>query len=184
MAQLEPTGNRRNFFNWRFLWAERRRANRLAFILLWSIVMYFFMKAYVVSVGIVDNISMHPTLPEGGYHLVNRYIYHFVHPERGDIVVVRGSEYGPEEIVKRVIGLPSETVAIRSGHVYINGRRLAEPYAVGATLPTLGPMPVGKDTYFVLGDNRLVSMDSRHFGTVPFKNIRGKIKPGFLFPFR
>jgi signal peptidase I len=163
---------------------ERRRANRLAFILFWSVLMYFFFKACVVSVGIVNDISMHPTMPEGGYYLINRYIYYFVPPERGDIVVLRGSNYGPDEIVKRVIGLPGEAVTIRSGQVYVNGRRLDEPYAVGATYPDLGPNPIGKDAYFVLGDNRLVSDDSRHFGAVALKDIRGKIQANVLFPFR
>lgn len=178
------TGDRRSFFAWRFLWIERRRANRLAFILFWSILMYLFVKTFVVSVGVVDDISMLPTLPEGGYYLVNRYIYHFAPPRRGDIVVLRGIEPVTEELVKRVIGLPGETISIRSDHVYINGRWLDEPYAVGGTHPDLGPHRIAEDAYFVLGDNRAVSNDSRHFGAVPRENIRGKIVPKDLFPFR
>lgn len=184
MRQSGVTGDRRRFFNWRFLWTERRRANRLAFILFWSILMYLFVRTFVMSVGVVDDISMLPTLPEGGYYLVNKYIYYFAPPERGDIVVLRGSESGPEELVKRVIGLPGETISIRSDHVYINGRSLDEPYAAGGTYPDLGPKRIAEDAYFVLGDNRPVSNDSRHFGAVPWENIRGKIAPKEVFPFR
>lgn len=177
-------GKVRRFFDPRLIWTERRRQNRLAFILFWSILMWFFFRAYVVSVGIIGDISMQPSLPEGGYYLVNRYIYYFVHPERGDIVVFRSSEYETEEEVKRVVGLPGETVLIESGGVYVNGRRLVEPYAAGATHPDFGPYAVQRNTYFVLGDTRWVREDSREYGTIPLKNIVGKIKPDVLFPFR
>ncbi|MFQ5847430.1 MAG: signal peptidase I [Candidatus Methylomirabilales bacterium] len=187
MSSLEgPTGKDtgRAFFDRRFIWTEKRRVNRLAFILLWSILMWFFVKAYVVSVGIVGDISMQPTLAKGGYYLVNRYVYHFVRPERGDIVLFRRTEYGAVEDVKRIVGLPGETLTIRSSAVYINGRRIIEPYAVGGTYPDFGPYAVEKNAYFVLGDTRWVREDSRDFGTVPLANIRGKIAPDRLFPFR
>jgi signal peptidase I len=116
--------------------------------------------------------------------VVNRYIYHLADPERGDIVVLRRGEYTSNEEVKRVIGLPGETVLIKSGEVYIDGRRLAEPYASGSTYPDLGPYTIKEDAYFVLADNRGVREDSREYGTVRVKAIQGKIKPGELFPFR
>jgi signal peptidase I len=147
-------------------------------------VMYYFFRGYVVSVAVVNDISMHPTLPEGAYYMVNRYVYRFAHPERGDIVVFRKDPYASEEYVKRVVGLPGETFAIQGGDVYINGRRLDEPYAAGRSYPDSAPQPIGKDAYFVLGDNRPISEDSREFGAVPFTNIVGKIKPGEFFPFR
>lgn len=184
MAKSDAARDRRGFLNWRFVWTEKRRVNRLAFIFFWSILMYFFIKAYVVSVGIVVDISMVPTLPEGGYYLVNRYIYHFTPPERGEIVVLRTNADAPQDYVKRVIALAGETITIKSGHVYIDGRRLVEPYALGSTFPDFGPYRIENDAYFVLGDNRRVSEDSRHFGPVPLKNIKGKIKPNELFPFR
>lgn len=179
-----PARKRRTFFDWRFIRTEDRRVYRLAFILFWSILMYLFFQRYVVSAGIVTDTSMLQTLPEGGYYLVNKYIYHFARPERGDIVVLRRDRYASEQFVKRVIGLPGETLLIRSGDVYINGHRLTEPYAMGGTYPDLGPSPIEKDAYFVLGDNRSVSEDSRHYGAVPLHNIEGKIRPDRLFPFR
>ena len=125
---------------------------------------------------------MLPTLQEGSYFLVNKYIYHFARPERGDIVVVRMG--GSGQFVKRVVGLAGETLRIESGHVYINGHQVTEAYATGMTYPDFGPYEIRADSYFVFGDNRGVSEDSRHFGAVPLSNIEGKIKPGEWFPFR
>lgn len=175
---------RRAFFDRRFVNTEHRRSYRLAFILFWSILMYLLVQRYVVSAGVVTDISMLPTLPEGNYYLVNKYTYLFSPPERGDIVVLRRDRFASEQYVKRVIGLPGERLLIKSGAVYINGRPLKEPYALGPTFPDLGPLTIEKETYFVMGDNREVSEDSRHYGLVPFSQIEGKIKADRLFPFR
>jgi signal peptidase I len=156
----------------------------LAFILFWSILMFYFFQAHVVSLGVVADISMYPTLPEGGYVVVNRYIYYFVAPERGEIVVFRRNGDASEEYVKRVIGLPGETLEIKDGQVYVDGRRLVEPYATGASDPDVPPHVIPKDAYFVVGDNRPMSEDSRAYGAVPLKDIRGKIRPEVLFPLR
>jgi signal peptidase I len=125
---------------------------------------------------------MHPTLPEGAYYMVNKYIYYFVSPKRGDIVVFRRDGPASQEYVKRVIGLPGETLAIQGGDVYVNGRRLDEPYAFGRSHPDVGLHTIEKDVYFVLGDNRPMSEDSREFGAVPLTDIMGKIKPDEFFP--
>lgn len=175
---------KRKFLDWRFVWTERRRQNRLAFILFWSILMYFFFRSFVVSVGVIGDISMHPTLGQGDYYLVNKYIYHFVRPERGDIVVFRTVTYGTHEEVKRVVGLPGETLLIRDTEVFIDGQLLPEPYRVGGTYPNFGPYTIERDHYFVMGDTRWVREDSRDYGAVSEQSIVGKIKPGVLFPLR
>ncbi|MFQ5988410.1 MAG: signal peptidase I [Candidatus Methylomirabilales bacterium] len=177
-----PERQNRTFFNSQFVRTEKRRSYRLAFVLFWSILMYLFFSHYVISLGIIREASMVPTLPEGGYYLVNKYIYYFTRPKRGDIIILRQDVHTPE-IVKRVVGLEGETLVIKGGHVYINGRRLSEHYALGPTYPDFGPYRIEKDTYFILGDNREVSQDSRNFGAVLFRNIEGKIRPGVLFPF-
>ncbi|MFQ5656792.1 MAG: signal peptidase I [Candidatus Methylomirabilales bacterium] len=181
---MEKTDARkkRAFFDRRYVGTEGRRSHRLAFILFWSILMAFFFQRHVIGVGIIRDWSMLPTLPEGSYFLINKYIFHFSPPERGDIVVIGWG--GPEHYVKRVVGLSGETLRIQSGNVYINRHQLEEPYAVGMTYPDFGPYTIGKDSYFVFGDNRGISEDSRHFGAVPLRNIEGKIKPGEWFPFR
>jgi signal peptidase I len=181
-----PSRKDRSFFDWRYVRVkhEKRRENRLAFILFWSILLGYLFKTFIVTVEVVTDTSMHPALGQGGYYLVNKYIYYLVRPQRGDIVIFRGGQYDPEEQVKRIIGLPGETVQVTAGKVYINGRRLDEPYAVGATHPDFGPTTVEELSYFVLGDTRWVREDSRDFGAVPLKHIVGKVKPGELFPLR
>lgn len=183
MGFFEKTPKRK-FWDWRFVRKERRRAYRMAFILFWGILMYFVCKAYVVSIEYVMDDSMQPTVGKGGYYLVNRYVYHFSEPERGDVVVLQRGDYSSDEEVKRVIGLPGETVLIKSGAVFIDGRRLDEPYASGATFPDYGPNTMGEDVYFVLADNRTLREDSREYGPVPFKMIHGKMKPSNLFAFQ
>jgi signal peptidase I len=180
------TEDDRGFFDWRYVRGlkERRRHNRLAFILFWSILMSYFTQGYVVTSGILIDRSMQPTLVKEGYYLINKYIYYFVNPERGDIVVFRRPPVASMGYVKRIVGLPGETLLIKSGEVYIDGRRLEEPYANGKTHPDLAPHSIAEGTYYVLGDNRWVREDSREFGPVPLKKIEGKIAPDKLFSFR
>lgn len=172
---------RRAPFDWHFVPEESRRAYRLACILFWSLLLYFVCQRHVVSLGVVTERSMLPTLSDGSYFLVNKYIYHFVRPARGEIIVLRSKTY--EEYVKRVIALEGETLLMTGGDVYVNGRKLWEPYVEGRTFPEVGPIRVEKGSYFVMGDNREESFDSRAFGSVLLKDIEGKITPGQLFSF-
>lgn len=174
--------HRRVFFDWRYVKGERRRAYRLAFLLFWSVLLYFVFARYVIGLGIVTDISMLPTLRAGDYFLINQYAYQLHPPARGDIVVLRRSQFDSDQYVKRVIGLPGETLRLAGGRVFLNGRRLEEPYAMGWTGPALGPIHLAPQTYFVLGDNREQSEDSRQFGAIPRAGIEGKIKPGEWFP--
>ncbi len=179
-----PKRQKRAFFDKRYVKAERRKTHNWALIYFGSIVMTLFIQQQVISVGIVTDKSMLPTLHEGNTFLVNKYIYSFTRPQRGDIVVLYPYHYATDQYVKRVIGIEGETLLIRGGQVYANGERLHEPYALGATYPDSGPLLIPHGSFFVMGDNRENSQDSRYFGPVPIKNIRGKIKPGILFPFR
>ena len=148
----------------------------------------------------VDGTSMYPTLEDGEFLLVNSLVYtrvdvealaryvpgwdpgpparrHLFHaPKRGDIVVFHHPSGVHRDLVKRVIGLPGETVEIRGGVVYIDGRRLIEPYLAGGAVPLgdMAPVVVPPDSYFVLGDNRNHSQDSRVFGPIPIDDIVGK----------
>ena len=112
------TEDERVFFDWRYVRGlkEHRRQYRMAFILFWSILMYLFFSHFVISVGIIRETSMVPTVPEDGYYLVNRYIYYVTRPKRGDIVVLRQNAHTPE-ILKRVVGLEGETLLIKGGHL-------------------------------------------------------------------
>jgi signal peptidase I len=126
---------------------------------------------------------MVPQLQDGERLLVNKLIYYKIqsvswgHIERGDIVVFWFPEDPEKSYVKRVIGLPGEMVEIRNGRVLINGQELSENYLDtehNKSLPSAAPKEVKKYHYFVMGDNRDNSSDSRYWGLVPEKYIYGK----------
>jgi signal peptidase I len=120
----------------------------------------------------IDGSSMEPNLHDGEYVIVNRIVYRLHLPERGDIVVFKRE--GTREFIKRVIGLPGDMVEVRSGHVYVNGVALQEPYIAQPPAYTMEPRKIGPNEYFVLGDNRNNSSDSHNWGTVPLSVIDGK----------
>jgi signal peptidase I len=115
--------------------------------------------------------------------LANRFIYHFMDPERGDIVVFETPTRARQDcgaggtFVKRIIALPGETWEMRNGFVYINGRRLREPYIQRdrRDVDTMQPEKIPPDSYFVMGDNRAQSCDSRVWGSLPRDNLIGKV---------
>ena len=155
----------------------------MACILFWSILTFFLIQNYVISSGIVISKSMTPTLKVDGYFLANKYIFHFRPPKRGEIIIIRPKTFETEQYVKRIIGMPEEEIKIRQGIIFINNQPLNEPYSTYPARIDFGPKNIPKNTYFVMGDNRPVSMDSRHFGVVPVKKIEGKIDPQKLFAF-
>lgn len=123
----------------------------------------------------VFDISMQNTFFEGHRLIEDKISYRFTAPERGDIVIIRDPDL-PERLIKRVIGLPGETIHIKDGVVWIDGVRLDEPYAKGRTFPSKLEMPyrIPEDSVFVLGDNREHSLDSRSLGAIPLTYIEGK----------
>ena len=147
----------------------------------------------------VEGSSMHPTLESGEYLLVNKLVYFPVDthrlsriipfwkvdqstdrfaaraPQRSEVIVFRFPRDPTKDFVKRVIGLPGEQVEIRQGKVYIDGAPLDEPYITRKDKFNMDPMLLGEREYFVLGDNRRSSNDSRTWGPVPEKNLLGKV---------
>ncbi len=117
--------------------------------------------------------SMEPTLHTNDRIIVEKVTYRFRPPQRGDIVVVQVYE-GSQPLVKRIVGLPGEEIAIRNGRVYINGQPLEEPYLREPTLGYLPPTRIPPMHYYVLGDNRNGSSDSRVFGPIPRDRILGR----------
>ncbi|MBI3616189.1 MAG: signal peptidase I [Candidatus Omnitrophica bacterium] len=171
-----PTRDRRSFFNWRFVKGERRRlTKRWALILILSIPLFFLLERYVMTTGLVTDVSMLPILREGHYFLIDKISLRLSGLKRGDIVVLRQPKNQRWRYVKRVIGLGGETLSIAGGRVWINGKPLEEPYALGSTFPDRKPFLIEKNQIFVLGDNRENSQDSRFFGSVPLEQIEGKI---------
>lgn len=136
---------------------------------------------YIIQRTIVDGPSMEDTLHDGESLLVEKISWHFGWIDRFDIIVFYpyGREVEEEYYVKRVIGLPGETVQIIGSEIYINGEVLEENYGKDPiTNPgrAAEPITLGEDEYFVLGDNRAVSLDSRYdsVGNVKRENIGGK----------
>jgi signal peptidase I len=118
----------------------------------------------------VEGDSMLPNLHDGEYILVNKVDYLLHPPQRGDIVVFKAVPAGQpdRDFIKRVIGLPGETVAVRNNTVYVNGRALAEPYRHFPENYAFGPRKVPSSDYFVLGDHRDNSFDSHSWVSSPW----------------
>ena len=150
---------------------------------------------FVVQSFQVEGASMRPTLAQGNYLLVNKLVYRhiaidgyaggdapdlpsvklfpFHAPMRGEVVVFNSPHDPDRDFVKRVIGAPGDTVEIRKGEVFINGARIDEPYIEQADDDYMDAQEVPDGYFFVMGDNRRDSNDSRDWGAVPFENIIG-----------
>jgi signal peptidase I len=158
----------------------------IAFILA-MVIRTFVVQAFKIPTG-----SMRPTLLEGDIILVNKFIYGAKipftdlrlpavrQPQRGDVVVFIYPENPKKDFIKRLIGLPGETVEIKNGTVYINGKPLLEPmfssryyYNRGEFAAEGEKIIVPPDSFFMMGDNSASSQDSRYWGFVPHKNILG-----------
>lgn len=123
----------------------------------------------------VDGLSMEPSLHDNERIIMEKLSYRFHPPRRGDIVVVRRPERRFDHpLIKRVVALPGETVEIRDGAVFIDGVLIEEPYLDGPTPGFYRPRLVPEGHYFVLGDNRASSNDSRAFGMVPLEDVMGR----------
>ena len=128
----------------------------------------------------VDGLSMYPTLKDADYCWLNRYAYLVGEPKRDDIVALKDPEDNVP-VVKRIIATPGQSVYLRNGKVYVNSQLLCEPYLPKhmRTYPYEKSRDeffcIGKDEFFVMGDNRNNSTDSRTFGAVPRQNIIGKV---------
>ena len=117
---------------------------------------------------------MEPNLHNNERLIIEKISYRFGEPQRGDIVVLRPPRRASVPLIKRVIGLPGDTVEIKSNQVYINGDPLMEDYLDQPTLGTMLPRLVPEGHVLVLGDNRRASNDSRSFGMVPYEDIIGR----------
>ena len=147
------------------------------------IAVFVLLGVFVAQPVVVEGTSMLPQLHDGERLLVNKLVYYkfqsvdWGHFERGDIVVFWYPRDPDKSYVKRIIGLPGETVELKNGIVLINGTALSESYLDtehNQSLPSFPPKKVEEHYYFVMGDNRDNSSDSRYWGLVPEKYIYGK----------
>jgi signal peptidase I len=140
-----------------------------------SLVIFLLIRQVVQNYRI-ESHSMQPNFYEGQFILVNKLAYRLGSPERGDVLVFHNPQNVKEDYIKRVIGLPGDTLEIRDGKVFINGKELVEKYPINQIPPgqNYGPITIEPDHLFVMGDNRPQSQDSRYFGQLSEDLIVGK----------
>lgn len=144
--------------------------------LILSVLLAFIVIVFLYQPVQVEGTSMMPRLENHERIFINKFVYRFRPIDRGDVVVFRYPLDPSKSYIKRVIGLPGDVISIRDGHVYVNGAALSEPYVPRKYVDdqTYPPVRVEAHHYFVLGDHRDSSNDSREWGTVPREYIYGK----------
>lgn len=154
-------------------WVETGKTLFLAVVLALGI------RTFVAEARYIPSGSMEPTLQINDHLMIEKVSYRFREPKRGDIVVFKPTKTLREEnynqaFIKRIIGLPGDTVEVKNQVVYVNGEALEEDYIKEAPKYNYGPEVVPEDQYLVLGDNRNNSYDSHAWGFVPKENFIGK----------
>ncbi len=177
----------------RSFWAE------LPGLLLTALVIAVLIKTFLVQPFWIPSESMLDTIHVNDRVMVNKMAYQFGEPQRGDIVVFRDPSEpeieesipeavirsvleavgirtrGHEDLIKRIVGLPGETITVSDNQVHIDGTPLTEPYLEDdVVMPDAGPFEVGQEEVFVMGDNREFSFDSRRFGNIGFHDLVGR----------
>jgi len=148
-----------------------------------AVVLALLIRGFVVESFQVQGYSLEPTLHDAERVLVNKFVYRFREPQRGDIIVFRCPNDPSRDFIKRVIALGGESVEIVDGAVFVNGRRLQEDYIVHRGNSDFSRAAVPYGHLFVLGDNRTNSEDSRYFGFVPVASVKGKAMVVYWPPF-
>jgi len=146
-----------------------------------ALIIFVIVYNFIAQPHRVRGDSMLPNFQSEEYLLTEKLSYQFGEPKRGDVVVLQYPENPNVDFIKRIIGLPGETLLIQEGHVYINDSLLQESYLPGSTVTSGNgvikqgiPYEIPQDNYVVMGDNRSRSSDSRTWGTVPQDLIVGK----------
>jgi signal peptidase I len=171
-----------------------KRALEYAAIVVVAVLVALAVQAWLLKPYRIPSGSMLDTLRPGDRVLVNRVVYHLREPERGDVIVFQYPEDPEVVFIKRVVGVPGDVLEVRDGRLYVNGGKVAEPYVHrtgGRIDPTVAqatvagstmhdpwslaePYRIPEGSYFVMGDNRTDSDDSRDWGTVPRTAIVGE----------
>jgi signal peptidase I len=167
-------------------------------LLVTALIIAVVIKTFLIQPFWIPSESMLPTIQVNDRVMVNKLAYKWGEPQRGDVVVFRDPREeeveetipeavirsvleavgirtrGHEDLIKRVIGLPGETVEVKDNRVVINGTPLDEPYLVDVFMPDEPPITISADQVFVMGDNRNASFDSRRFGPIPLDDLVGE----------
>lgn len=147
-----------------------------------ALILTLVIRTFIVQAFKIPSGSMRPTLMEGDKLFVNKYVYRFEMPKRGDIIVFEYPSDPKKDFIKRLVAFGGESVEIRDGKILVEGKELDDPASFGKFYyynhdPFGGPnetVTVPPDSYYVLGDNSANSTDSRFWGFVPKKNVLGR----------
>jgi signal peptidase I len=142
--------------------------------LLFTLLIYLLVRTFLVENYRVVGTSMQPALQNGEFLVVSKMDYRLHQPMRGDIIVFYDPADTSRKLIKRVLGLPGETLEIQDGTVFINQQAIPEPYLTDRGRYTRAAWVIPTGEYFVLGDNRNNSSDSRSWGMLPRRDIVGK----------
>jgi signal peptidase I len=145
-----------------------------------ALVISIFLYLFIMTPHEVVGSSMYPTYKDGEYLMANKIVYRFSEPKRGDVIIFKYSD--TQDFIKRVIGLPGDQVMLKDGHIYINGNELDESAYLDSSIYTSGgeylhegeTITIPDNEYFVCGDNREHSSDSRSFGPIKKADIKGR----------
>lgn len=160
----------------------RREIREWVEAILVALILTLIIRTFVVQAFKIPSESMYPTLMVGDKLFVNKFIYRFRDPERGEIIVFKYPENPSKDFIKRVIGVPGDTVEIRNGDIFINNKKWNPPAEINGNIyynqdPYAGSgqiLTIPNESYFVLGDNSISSRDSRYWGFVPKDLLVGK----------
>jgi signal peptidase I len=174
----EPTPPPEEGSGWKTAWAITREIGEtiILTLIIFALIQMVIRNFRVVGTSMVDNLH------DGQYLIIDKLSYNsflkeqfgFGGPTRGDVIVFEPPGHPDEDYVKRIIGLPGETVEIVRGQVFINGALLPEPFQPNVGSYTTTPQLVPEGHVFVLGDNRNNSNDSHNWGTLPLENVVGR----------
>ncbi|MCY0877957.1 MAG: signal peptidase I [Firmicutes bacterium] len=139
-----------------------------------ALILAFLIRTFVFESFQVSGHSMLPTLRNGDRVLVNKLAFVFGKPKTGEIIVFHSPVDPSQDWIKRVIGVPGDTVSIKNNVVYINGKRYPEPFLKYRQSPNVAPVYVPPGYLWVLGDNRPISYDSRYFGLLKESKVIGQ----------
>ncbi len=164
-------------------WAEIGKTVAMAFVLSFGI------RTFIAEARYIPSSSMEPTLQINDRLIIEKMTYRFNEPKRGDVIVFNATDALKaqnfnEAFIKRIIGLPGDTVEVKRGEVRVNGKLLREFYIKEKPNYNYGPVTVPEDNYLVLGDNRNNSYDSHYWGFVPKDKIIGRAFVRFWPPQR
>jgi signal peptidase I len=161
---------------------KRRIAIEWVVILVVALTASFLIRSFAIQTFVIPSGSMKPTLHVGDRILVNKLSVEFGTINVGDVIVFKApprekcGDGGIADLVKRVIGLPGQHLTSKGNTIYVNGKALKEPWTYFRTIGSpVGHVTVPKNSYYVMGDNRADSCDSRFWGTVPRSDIIGKV---------